>query len=111
MYRNFRIQHLLIVAIILILISGCSNIRYGKDIENTTSMNDVVFTTAFCVPEKTTLKERYFIWKDCYTTKLSNTACTSERETWHIASDKYISCRDPYLNENLLINPFHIYRK
>jgi len=109
-----RVMNKSIITIYLMLtnlvLSGCSSLSGGYD-RPVEVANDVVFEANFCVKEKRELKTRYFMWKDCYTSRLSKKECVDLETGWKEKALIYSECRDEKKNETLLINPFHLFRK
>lgn len=85
------------------------------DKQDSSNLSEVIFPTALCYDEKRKTWKNYAIWANCsgliYSGTNEKEVCDTPFKEWKSASKEYRECKDDFLDDHLLINPFHFYKK
>jgi len=115
-----------VICILIYFLQGCSilsgNLFDREDdplldleAQEVSNLSDVVFPTALCYDEKRYLWNQYEEWASCSDKIVSsvetNPECLESHKKWKSSAELYSECRKAYLEDRLLINPFHLFRK
>jgi hypothetical protein len=113
--HSIKINKIVSLITSVLLLQSCSMFSSSglePDKEDFNSKTDILFKTAFCYDEKNALTRAYFSNVRCRRGNLFSLDNCDELQRAHAELVKpYLVCREAYLDDHLMVNPYHIFRK